>query len=349
MNEPRTKRRMIAALMVGGAVAATSMLGTTETRAVPPTRAVVLKPDLVVTAAGIGIKRGIDDAFYGFGGETVRFAWHHRTENTGKGAAARPSRTAVQLLAGDDWIQPASLPVPALGSGKSAAGEGEFNRKLAGPLWDYGTYPTRVCADAFNTVRNETNGTNNCHGSHPIFVVPSEFKGEINGTANIPMFWPGVKLSWTGTLTFKALPKTESAKSLANRGGFDYEYADGELSYTLSDGELCTWSGSGTYTPSKTDAIQLNFSAGPHHYEASLIVRPRFNFPATMNCPGQPPEQLVGGFHPIRWAGGWLITGEQRFPDPGLTELSGSLSTGDPRTGSLTVRWDLPAFPRRGQ
>jgi hypothetical protein len=101
-------------------------------------------------------------------------------------------------------------------------------------------------------------------------------------------------------------------------------------------------------TPNADDAIELNFGAGPHHYQASLIVRPRFHFPATMTCPNQPDESLVGGFHPFKYAGGWFGTDEQRFPDPGLTELQGVVSSGDPRTGSSTVRWDLQALPRRG-
>src|SRR5262245_58977473 len=261
MEQPKVKRSGIGAVLIGGMVLATTLFRTSATGAVAPTRP-VRKPDLVVAAGQIVIKRGIDDAFYAFGGETVRFAWHHQTENTGPGAAAVASRTAVRLFAGDDWIQPSSIRVPALGSGKSSPGEAVFTRRLAGPLWDYGTYPTRICADAFNAVNNEQDETNNCRGSRPLYVVPTEFTGDINGTANIPFFWPGVKLNWTGTLAFKALPKTEKEKSLANHGGFDYRYESGTLTYTLSDGELCTWSGTGEYTPSAHDAIELNFSHG---------------------------------------------------------------------------------------
>jgi hypothetical protein len=354
-NPPaRRLGRRVGALLVGSSLLAASMVGANESEAgrrPPPPR----RPNLVVTEGRVVIHRSsVEDALYAFGGETVRFDWSHETRNKGLANASR-SRTALRIFGEEDWIEPPPRAlVPALKVGESHKGESTFNRRLVGPFWEYGVYTTKICADALNQIpkerdkRRERAEDDNCRRAHNLFLAPETFVGTVKGSAQIPFFWPGVILSWEGQLTFTGRPKPNdrAAQVLANRGGFDYRYVSGTLTYTLSGGQLCTWSGSGEYTPSATDHIKVSLDAASSTHTADVLVRPSFNFPATMTCPGQAPESLVGGFVPAKpgFAPTWLSTGGvQELTD--VKRLNGSVSSGDPRTGSTTVDWDLKATP----
>ena len=353
-RNPPTRRvgRRAGVLLVGSSLLAASLLGANESEAgrrpLPPPR-----PNLVVTEGQVVIRRSsVEDAFYAFRGETVRFDWSHETRNKGL-AKARPSRTALRIFGEEDWIEPPPRAVvPGLEVGQSHKGESTFNRRLAGPFWEYGVYTTKICADALNQIpkerdkRRERAEDDNCRRAHNLFLAPETFVGTVKGSAQIPFFWPGVTLSWEGQLTFTGRPKPNdrAAQALANRGGFDYRYVSGTLTYTLSGGQLCTWSGSGDYTPSATDHIKVNLDPESSSYRADMFVRPSFNFPATRTCPGEAPSSLVGGFVPAKpgFAPMWLLTGGVRELTD-VKRLNDSVSAGDPRTGSISVEWDLKA------
>ena len=355
-GNPPTRRvgRRVGALLVGSSLLTASLLGANESEArrpgPPPPR-----PNLVVTEGRVVIHRSsVEDAFYAFGGETVRFDWSHETRNKGL-ARARQSRTALRIFGEEDWIEPPPRAVvPALNVGESHKGESTLNRKLAGPFWEYGVYTTKICADALNQIPKERNKrsvrseNDNCRRAHNLYLAPETFVGTVKGSAQIPFFWPGVTLSWEGQLTFTGRPKPndKAVQALANRGGFDYRYVSGTLTYTLSGGVLCTWSGSDVYTPSATDHIKVNLDPESSTYLADVLVRPTFSVRATMTCPGEDPRSLAGGFVPAKpgFAPMWLGTGGVRELTD-VKRLNGTVSGGDPRTGSLTVEWDLKATP----
>ncbi len=203
--------------------------------------------------------------------------------------------------------------------------------------WPYGTYPTRICADVFNSV-TERDETNNCKKLHPFYVVPKAFEGGISGAAQL-LAHAGVTLRWRGTVKFDI----SHGAPHGNEGLFDYRFVDGTLTYTVegrSGPGGCTWSGAGQYTPSGHHDINVAFGRVPH-YSAKLDIDPNFHFPVTIACPS---ESRVMDFYPLLWGGSsWLRTGTlvRHLKDPGLTHLRGRYMPFD----HIGWRWNLEATP----
>jgi hypothetical protein len=302
------------------------------------------KPDLTLTAGALS--EGSRHANFVLGQDSrVRFTWHHRTKNVGTAPARRRSWTAVQFLVGKDPFTPAGarLRVPPLDPGQAAAGRGAFTLNFNDGTWDYGTYPRRMCADATNVV-NEPRTGNNCKTLHNLYVIPFDLKGSVGGTGELsPNVHPGVTLSWGGTVQFEAQEVSRS-----NDGIFDYTFAEGPLTYTVSGTDTlsgCAWSGTGTYTPDRPfgiDYMRLMFDRG-HWYAAGISVDPAFHFTATLNCPNH--VTFTWDVAPYNYGFSyWLDTGSaRRFPYLGMTHLTGGWN--EVTNGDQTIRysWNLQA------
>src|SRR5262245_29145913 len=75
----------------------------------------------------------------------------------------------------------ASLPVPRLAPGGSRTGSGSFRVDFG--TWEFGTYPTRICADLIDAV-TESDEENNCAELEPIHLVPTVLTGRVTGKSN---------------------------------------------------------------------------------------------------------------------------------------------------------------------
>jgi hypothetical protein len=262
-------------------------------------------------------------------------------------ATAHKSRTGLRFLIGNGvTLQPpgARLPVSSLAPSSSDAGHGTFEI-FWDDTWDYGTYPTRICADTAKVIAESKEG-NNCKKTHEIYVIPYGLHGSINGSSVKPLALPGVTLSWgfPAGVTFQLQPYF--SEPLANEGWLDYPFLDPQpdvpdLGYTISgtntlDG--CSWEGGGGYEPSQLfDYIEMRFGQGAATYYVSpRVVDSAFHFPATVTCSGV--SNLVD-VYPADWgtAAWWFKIGTSRaFPDPGLTRLEGTYT--DENT---TWSWEL--------
>ena len=346
MRRWRVGRRS-GALLVGGLMVATSLAGTSETRAgnqaVPPRR-----PDLVVTAGVLKarVRPGVY-GFYGFGGRSTLFSWFHQTENIGT-APARSSLTSLELHAGESGVT-RTLDVPRLEPGGIKRSRfSTFTRRLDPDVWSYGTYKTRICADKLEVVvEGEKSEKNNCWDAHPFFVVPTALQGLVTGKARfIPPFSgsQGVWLSWAGTITFSVFPLFQASSN--DFGGFVYRPASGHLTYTLSgkDSSGCTWYGTGTYTP-PTDGGEIILDFGDAKYSADSFVPPTYHFPYTTHCPD---GSSAGEFIPNHLSTQWITSGlsqpHRPFPDPGLKWLDAGAAY---PFGNFPANWhwNLQALP----
>ena len=335
----RTARALVAALL------AVTLVSATQAEARPKKR----KPDLVVPSGRLSVPNGTDDDFVVGHGGTTTFAWRQVTKNKGTAKAPR-SVTGVQFVVDAKHVVSPSVArarVPALGPGKSHATNGKFEM-FWDDTWDYGTYPTRICADITRKVPESKEG-NGCRTTHKLWVVPFGLTGTIKGEAVQPLVFPGVTLSWEfpAGVTFEIQPHV--SQPLANEGIIEYPFLDPQpdvldLRYTISgtnslDG--CTWQGSGGYEPAaEFHSIELSFFRPRGRAHAQILVDrglPQFSFSATVTCPGGSVSQTE--VIPSEWgrAAFWLDLGAfTRFPDPGLTRLKG-----DYTDTNATYHWDL--------
>jgi hypothetical protein len=335
----QTARALVAGLL------AVTLVSATEAEARPKKR----KPDLVVSTGRLSVPGQSEDAFVVGHGGTTTFAWKHTTRNRGKAKAGR-SVTGVQfVLDAKHVVSPtdARARVPALGPGRSHATHGSFDVSWD-DTWDYGTYPTRICADITRKVPESKEG-NGCRTTHQVWVVPFGLTGTIKGEAVQPLVFPGVTLSWEfpAGVTFELQPHI--SQPLATEGILQYPFLDPrpdvlDLRYTISGTNTlngCTWQGSGGYEPAaEFHAIELSFSRPRGSAHAQILVDrglPQFSFSATVTCPGGSVSQVE--VTPAEWgrAAFWLDLGAfTRFPDPGLTRLKG-----DYTDTNATYHWDL--------
>jgi hypothetical protein len=329
-----------ALVMLGASLALTTLAGTSAAHATSRSP----KPNLVVKAGRLSVPTAPDTGFAVNRRDTTVFAWNQRTKNIGT-APARKSRTALEIrLAPRIWDTPggAFLRVPGLAPKKSSADNGAFNMHW-GDTWEYGTHPTRICADADQVVKNESRESDNCRKTHEIYVVPFSIAGNVTGSSHQDAD-PGVTLSWTASVSFAL--QSQFPEPFANHGIIDYHVFDKVLGmkqvvYTISGTERngCSLNGSGTYQPNPASDdrqfIRLSFGPGTASYFAQILVDPDFSFAATETCLGGLQTLIID---PRTWGGAaWFDTRvPQSFPDPGLTDLTGSSAD-----ANATWTWDL--------
>ena len=339
-----THRRSGAVLLAGLLLA--TLVGSADTHAVAEAgeldnhpAALGPKPDLFVTAGRVV---PADGEFWTMR-DRIRFNWRHETKNSARTGTGRSpeSRTWVQFGLGGDWTGMDRDVVPALDRGDTHSDRGAFVVDFTDPFWEYGTYGTRICADGKRKIA-ERNERNNCRKVHPFYLVPTAFEGSITGTTLIPFFWPGVTLSWQGTVEFDV----RQGAPRGNSGRFEYRRSTGRLTFTMGGGAGgCTFSGTGRYTPSTADGFfQLDFGDDPS-YTGGFAINPNFHFIVTRDC-GHGDIATIDFTPSPFFLGTWLDSGpELAFRDPGVTRLKGDFTFGDPRTGLMSSHWDLAAKP----
>jgi hypothetical protein len=177
---------------VACALAAITLL-TAATGAAPADAKPKKRPDLIVKSAQLTVPASDPDVGFIVGhGLTFEFAWKQTTKNKGK-ATSPKSKTGVQIVIDSKHvITPARAKVPKLAPGHSHTTHGRFEM-LWDTTWDYGTYPTRICADVTSKV-TESKERKNCRDTHTIWVVPYGLTGTISGEAVQPLALPGVTL-----------------------------------------------------------------------------------------------------------------------------------------------------------
>jgi hypothetical protein len=294
------------------------------------------RPDLVIRA---GDTRGSDRVLLSLTSE--RIAWYHRTKNIGDARPGRQSKTAILFVGPGGVAQSPSggrLTVPRLRPGRSNTGNGVVDVNAAD--FEFGTYPTLICADAFHRVTESKEG-NNCKRIGPTYVIPRRLTGTVRG--NHPL-WPGgsVKVTWTSDLTYDF-----SHWNFGSGEGLivDYQFGAGvdpQVTFKVegTDDVGCTWSGSKAYEP-PVQGIRLQF--GPHHrYKAEDFVSSTFHFDLTRTCNGMP---ATIDFYPAsQLLTKWLDThGWRKFQDPGLEALRGTYIDNVTTTKPITYSWNLAA------
>jgi hypothetical protein len=220
------------------------------------------------------------------------------------------------------------LRVLELGPGEDNVGATQFT--IGFETFDYGTYFTRICADASNPpLVTERDESNNCKEMAPFYVIPFLISGNVTGT------WQtieGATVSWKAAVEFESSPDDP-------HGVFHYvlNTRTSSVKFKLSgnttiSGHVCTWSGKATYRPVRSDdGITLDF--GTDSYSSQILLPQGFTLPGVLTCPG------IGTIpSPVDMSGSpWLDTGSgQQFLDPGLTPLQGQFVD-----SLVTFTWDL--------
>jgi hypothetical protein len=296
-------------------------------------------PDLIVTAGALrvsstGSHRSVDFALRGPGLQR-RIEWGHTTKNRkAAGQVTKPARRSLTGLKFENnqlSVLMDGLRVLELDPGEDSSGATEF--LIGFDTFDYGTYFTRICADASSPdLVNERDESNNCKETAPFYVIPFGLRGTVTGT------WrtiEGATVSWEATVEF--LSSADDPP-----GVFRYILSSREtlVKFKLSGttfigGKKCTWSGRVTYRPPVSDdGMTLKFPTDS--YAAEIRLPQGFNLPGVLTCPdiGSIPSPIGMSESP------WLDTGTaQQFLDPGLTPLQGQFED-----GLVTFTWDLEGF-----
>jgi hypothetical protein len=294
-----------------------------ETHAAPR----IPMPDLIVTHGDVSPQGG-DQVIVGRVLE--RFTWGHRTKNAGDAASLR-SETAVSI--GPRTPVGAALSVPGLAPGKSRLATGSFTVNFR--PWDFGTYPTRICADWLDVVTESREG-NNCRALAPIHLVPSRLSGRVTGKIES---LPPVKtfdITWTADVTYNFARVTQG-----DRAVIDYIFSEVSVIYNVhgTDSIGCTYSGARTDRP-PVQGIRLWFDNQRGWYRAENAVSQGFRIRVTQRCPDTPDPFIFN--QPI--AGAWFTTGGNRqFQNPGLEALRGRFIDSSSGVKKTTITWNLEA------
>jgi hypothetical protein len=276
----------------------------------------------------------VDFALRGPGLER-RIEWGHTTKNRkAAGQVTKPARRSLTGLKFENnqvSVLMDGLRVLELDPGEDSSGATELS--IGFDTFDYGTYFTRICADASTPdLVNERDESNNCKEKPPFYVIPFGLRGTVTGT------WrtiEGATVSWEATVEF--LSGADDPP-----GVFRYILNSREtlVKFKLSGttfigGKKCTWSGRTTYRPPESDdGITLRFPTDS--YAAEIRLPQGFTLPGVLTCPdiGSIPSPIGMSESP------WLDTGTvQQFLDPGLTPLQGQFED-----GLVTFTWDLEGF-----
>ena len=292
------------------------------------------KPDLVVKSGGL-----IGGGLYVTRSGSKTFHWGAVIKNVGDRTAPR-SHGQVEFVIGPGVSHAprgARFAVPSLAPGASQELHGKFTVKFD-DAWDFGTYPTRICADGRKAVPEADEGNNcekNLRGLQDFNVVPGSLEGSISGRHEGPL-GPGVKILWQGDVTLNMF----TTKRLAADGIFRYLWADGPLNYWVSGTSSlsgCTWTGSGPVEPNEGQRVMtLQFRPVRSTYWSGFVVPdPNAAFPVAADCPG---DDFAGPFHPEN---PWLNTGPftLMIPTLGMTELDDGYTFGPDEW-----LWDLTAM-----
>jgi hypothetical protein len=283
------------------------------------------EPDLILTHGELSPSGG-DQVIVGRGVEG--FDWGQRTKNVGDAASPR-SDTVVTI--GSKILPGAIASIPRLAPGARRFSIGRFQVNFRN--WEFGTYPTEICADALGVVTESEEG-NNCRALAPIHVVPSRLRGRVTG--KVESLWPAktFDVAWAADVTY------DSPRILYDPVRIDYAFSEVSVIYTVYGTDLigCTYSGTGTDTP-PSQGIRLWF--GPQHgYRAENNINLTFQFPVTQKCPGSRPSTVV--FTPTTKQ--WFYThGFRRFQNPGLEALRGNYIFNVAGVKKVTWSWHLVA------
>jgi hypothetical protein len=282
-------------------------------------------PDLIVTHGEVSPQGG-DQVIVGRVFE--RFTWGHRTKNAGDAASLR-SETVVEI--GSRTPGGAALSVPRLAPGTSRLATGSFTVNFR--TWEFGTYPTKICADRLDVVTESREG-NNCRALAPIHLVPSRLSGRVTGKIES---LPPVKtfdLSWVADVTYD-LSRIHSV----DRVYIDYTFSEVSVIYNVhgTDSIGCTYRGSRTDTP-PVQGVRLWFGERGW-YRAENAVTQGFRIRVTQTCPDSDPFIFN---QPV--AGAWFTTGGFRqFQTPGLEALRGRFIDSSSGVKKTTISWNLEA------
>ena len=93
---------------------------------------------------------------------------------------------------------------------------GRFNRFFPSSLWQFGTYPVKLCADIRDVCVKERNERNNCRilTRYHLYIVPRTLDGNVSGTLNLD----GWKETWTGDVHLHLVQDDNTSRF----GAFDY-------------------------------------------------------------------------------------------------------------------------------
>jgi hypothetical protein len=261
------------------------------------------------------------------GGGVKHFSWNHRTKNVGNTPSPR-SETSLEFRA----VTPegASLVVPRLAPGHFRIGNGSFQYNFKN--WEFGTHPTRICADALDVVKESKEG-NNCGSVAPIHVVPSRFVGRVTGEVKALPPRKTFDVTWAADVTYEF-------SRVINGVIIDYTFSETSVVYNVhgTDAIGCTYSGTGTYKSPPED-IRLWFR--PHSvYRADHVVSANFSFPVTQRCDTGNP--ITVRFSPFTKQ--WFSTGGFRlFQNPGLEALRGAYIQNVTGLQKITFFWNFKA------
>ncbi len=284
-------------------------------------------PDLIVTHGEVSPQGG-DQVIVGRGVE--RFNWGHRTKNAGN-AASRRSETAFEIAS--RALSGAALSVPRLAASKSHLATGSFTVNFG--TWEFGTYPTRICADSLDVVTESKEG-NNCRGLAPIHVVPFRLSGRVTGKIESLPPVQTFDLTWTADVTYDL-----SRIHFDDRRVYiDYTFSQVSVIYKVqgTDSIGCTYSGTRADTP-PVQGIRLWFGQRGW-YRAENAISQGFRIRVTQKCPETPDPFTFN--QPV--AGAWFTTGGLRqFQTPGLEALRGRFIDSSSGVKKTTISWNLVA------
>jgi hypothetical protein len=290
------------------------------------------EPDLVVSSGNVEL--AIQEGNIAFR-EPTDFIWSHTTKNIGSAAARKKTNTEIEI--NEKRPTPGGLLlVKPLARGASDDGDGAFSVNFR--TWKFGSYPTRICADAFDAVP-ESNESNNCQFIRPVHVVPRRLKGRI--TAELDPKPPNtIKHTWSADVVLEGKRFVD-----ANVALIEYAFKDLVVNYKVQGrtsggcrqfGQTVDLPG----TPNKPQTITLRFGLSVGGYSArNLPFSEGFTVPITITCPDSPPITIqVPPQYP------WFSTrGSKEFPNPGLERLKGTYTV-DTAGGKLTETWNLEAL-----
>jgi hypothetical protein len=289
-------------------------------------------------APDIGVTDGDVSAALGLGKNVVfrennRFKWMHKTENVGTTTLSQ-TQTDIKI----DSKRPAPgglLGVPVLAPGGSRAGDGQFSVDFTN--WMYGSYSTKICADAQNAIKAEDE-TNNCLFPAPIHVVPARLKGTISGRfESPPVMGVSYQNTWSANVDLKI-----SRTIAGNVAVINYEFKRLKVTHTVQGTTRvpnCTYSGTATDEPLAPQKITLRFGLFSGKYTARNSFSEKFNVPITIKCPHVPPIPSI--YKPTYE---WFWTrGSKDFSNPGLDVLKGEAVEQAPGGVKVTWTWDLQA------